>query len=256
MAETPAPSAPSAPARRNVVVASLLAGTLAALVGSSGCRFGEARFESTLPGRDFDPAGTVFTYKDAHDDELVEDPSPRVVVPMTWIIFDPRGDLNDLEGSALADYSHELKLRDALALVFDRLGDIETSATFESVVIGDEEIGPGAFTTRVHLAPERLDASSTYDGVVPLASKRTTTVTITADHLAEASAALAGDITIAFERTEDDPDEAREGSFTGSFQAPLVDERAAEQNLGLLDVQDVLGLPLPPRPAPPAGGAP
>lgn len=266
---TPAPSAPSAPTPPSapsawhrppraprVVVPAVVTAAVVALLGSAGCRFGEAHFDSTLPGRSFDPAGTVLTYEDEHDDALVIDDNPRVVVAMTWIIFDPNGDLNDLEGSALADYSHELKLRDALALVFDELGDIEAGATFESIVIGGEESGPGGFTARVHLAPERLDADSTYAGVVPIASKRTTKVEITAANLVEGSPALAGDVTITFERTEDDPGEAREGAFTGSFLAPLAEERTAEQNLGLLDVEDVLGLPLPPRPEPPAGDAP
>jgi hypothetical protein len=231
--------------------ASLPALSLAIVVAASaGCRFGEARFDSTVSGRIFDPAGTVFTYIDQHDDNLTAEPNPRVVVAMTWIIFDPQGDLNDLEGSALADYSHELKLRDALALVFDELGDIENGAQFESTTRGGNEVGAGKMTTRIHLSPERLTADSTYGDLVPLASQRKTSVTITADALDDASPALAGDITIAFERTDDDPGNARTGSFQGSFRAPLVEERNAEQNLALLDVEDVLGLPLAPRSAP------
>jgi hypothetical protein len=235
---------------RSASTATLLSLVVAAVLGSSGCRFGEAHFESTVPERAFDPAGTVFTYVDEHDDALEAENNPRVVVALTWIVFDPRADLNDLEGSALADYSHELKLRDALSLVFDAQGDIENDAQFESHVVGGEEQGDGRLTAKVHLAPERLDYDSTYGDLKPLASTRTTKVTITADELGESAARLAGDVTVNFERGVDDPGDALEGTFTGSFIAPLVDERAAEQNLALLDVSDVMGLPLAPRSAP------
>jgi hypothetical protein len=221
---------------------------LLALVFCTGCRFGEARFESNVQGRSFDPSGTSFSYLDAHDDALTADDNPRVVVALTWIIFDPRGDLNDLEGSALEDYSHELKLRDALALVFDAQGDVTEAATFKSVVVNGEEQGDGELTARIHLAPERLDDKSTYADLVPLASKRTTDVTITAATFADAAPVVAGDVSITFERVDgSDAGDARTGTFTGTFQAPLVEERNAEQNLALLAVTDVLGLPLGPR---------
>lgn len=215
----------------------------------TGCRFGDARFNSTVPGRTFDPAGTVWSYIDATDDNLVAEAgnNPRVVVAMTWIIFDPTGDLNDLDGSALADYSHELKLRDALALVFDTEGSVKAGATFNSVALGDVEQGDGKLKTRVHLAPEHIEASSTYAGVKPFASQRTTNVTITSADFTAASPVVAGDVTISFARQPADPGTVREGQFTGSFRAPLVGERAAEENLALLDVNDVLGLPLQPR---------
>lgn len=223
---------------------------LALLASSTACRFGEARFESTLTGRAFDPAGTVFSYIDQHNDDLVSEDNPRVVVASTWIIFDPKGDLNDLEGSALADYSHELKLRDALSLVFDQQSTLAADATFKSVVRGGAERGNGEMLTNIHLAPERLDGSSTYQDIIPLASERTVDVTITAATFAEADPAIAGDISISYARTEDDPGTVREGVFFGTFTAPVVVERTAEQNLALLDVNDVLGLPLAPRQGP------
>ena len=217
--------------------------------GTAGCRFGEARFDSTVSGRTFDPAGTVFSYVDATDDNLVleDGNNPRVVVAMTWIIFDPNGDLNDLDGSALADYSHELKLRDALALTFDTQGAVKAGAAFTSVALGDVEQGDGKLRTRLHLAPERISGQSTYAGVKPFASQRTTNVTITAADFTAAQPVVAGDISIAFARAASDAGASREGTFTGSFQAPLVGERAAEENLALLDVNDVLGLPLAAR---------
>ena len=221
---------------------------LALVASSTACRFGEARFESTLQGRTFDPAGTVFTYVDEHDADLVSEENPRVIVASTWIIFDPNGDLNDLEGSALEDYSHELKLRDALSLVFDEQSTVEAGATFKSVQVGGEERGDGAMLAHVHLAPERLDGDSTYQDVIPLASERTVDVTITAATFADANQVVAADISVTFARTDDDPGTVREGTFLGSFTAPVVAERTAEQNLSLLDIEDVLGLPLEARP--------
>ncbi len=220
------------------------------VVALTGCRFGDAHFDSTVSGRAFDPAGTVFSYVDATDDNLVVDQNPRLAVSMTWIIFDPNSDLNDLDGSALADYSHELKLRDALALVWDKQGDVKAGATFKSVVVGDEEQGDGTFTTRVHLAPERISGQSTYGDIKPFASQRTTDVTVTAADFTLDQPVVSADVTISFARSATDPGDVREGTFTGSFSAPLVGERAAEQNLALLDVFDVLGLPLAPREAP------
>lgn len=216
---------------------------------ASACRFGEARFESTVDGRAFDPAGTTFAYVDKTNADLVAEDDPRVVVVSTWIIFDPTGDLNDLEGSALANYSHEVELRDAFALVFDRQSTIEQGAAFKSVVRNGVERDDDDMLATLHLAPERLDANSTYGDAVPLASQRVVDVTITADTLADANAVLSGDITVTFQRAETDPGEVREGTFTGAFTAPVVAERTAEHNLALLDVEDVLGLPLAPRPA-------
>jgi hypothetical protein len=232
---------------RPVLVVALAA---VALGFGAGCRFGEARFESTIKDRSFDPAGTVFSYADAQDDAFNVDKNPRVAVAMTWIIFDPNGDLNDLDGSALADYSHELKLRDAFSLVFDQQSDMKAGAAFKSVVEGGEELGDGRLRTHLHLEPERISGQSTYGDIEPFASKRTTDVTITSVDFASATQVVAADVTVTFERTGTDPAKAREGTFTGSFTAPVVGERAAEQNLALLDVVDVLGLPLPPRGTP------
>jgi hypothetical protein len=217
------------------------------VVTCAGCRFGEAQFQSTVTGRSFDPTGTVFAYLDATDDNLEIDKDPRVAVALTWIVFDPTSDLNDLDGSALADYSHELKLRDALALVFDHQSLVTAGATFQSTVVGGEEKGDGKFRSTLHLEPERLTASSTYADIVPFASKRTTDLTVTAIDFHQAQPVLTADVTVTFARGDTDPGNAREGAFTGSFQAPVVGERPAEQNLALLDVVDVMGLPLAPR---------
>lgn len=216
---------------------------------ATGCRFGEARFESSLDGRAFDPSGTTFLYVDERDANLVVEEDPRVAVASTWIIFDPNGDLNDLEGSALEDYAHEVALRDALSLVFDKQSDVlEVGATFKSVQQNGEERGDGRMLSRVHLAPERLDGASTYSGVIPLASERTVDVTITGETFDTANPVLSADVTVTFARTESDPGNVREGQFTGALNAPLVSERTAEHNLALLGVENVLGLPLAPRP--------
>ena len=68
----------------------------------TGCRFGEARFITDLDvDAAFDPGGTVFSYLDERDANLVEDRDPRVVVAMTWVVFDPKSDLSDLDGRSL-----------------------------------------------------------------------------------------------------------------------------------------------------------
>lgn len=232
-------------APRLLLVMSLL--STAAMAG--GCRFGQAAFSGALSGRTFDPGGTVFSYVDEHDAALVAESDPRVAVAMTWVIFDPESDLSDVEGNELADISHELVLRDALALVFVAQSVVTAGASFESVLVGGTEEGDGNMTARLHLAPDRLSGSSTYADVVPLASLRRTTVDLEVADFADLRE-LRGSATIAFERTDNDPGEALVGSYTGTFFAPVVEERPAEQNLSLLQSDDVIGLPLPPRSAP------
>lgn len=222
---------------------------LAAAALAAGCQFGEARFDSTLPGRSFDPGGTVFTYVDEHDADLEAEDDPRVAVAMTWVVFDPAADLTDWEGSELADVSHEMGLRDALSLVFDAQSAVTPGATFESEVRGGTEQGDSGMTARLHLAPDRLSSATTYAEVVPLASLRRTQVELDVADLAELRE-LRGTITVSFERTDNDPGDALTGSFTGTFYAPLVDERHAEQNLAILQGDEVLGLPLAPRSGP------
>lgn len=229
-------------APRLVLVTSLIA----AAAALTGCRFGEARFQGALASRTFDPGGTVFSYLDEHDAALIAEDDPRVAVAMTWVVFDPQADLSDFEGSELADISHEMVLRDALALVFAAQSEVTAGANFESVLQGGAEQGDGRMTARLHLAPERLSSSSSYADVESLASIRRTNVTLDIADFAELRE-LRGTVTIGFERTENDPGAAIVGSFTGTFYAPLVEERAAEQNLALLQGDDVLGLPLPPR---------
>lgn len=215
----------------------------------AACRVGEARFESTVTGRVFDPSGTTFVYVDQRDANLVIEEDPRVAVASTWIIFDPNGDLNDLEGSALEDYSHEVKLRDALSLVFEHQSEVlEVGATFKSVQVNGEERGDGRMLSRVHLSPERLNAESTYADVIPLASERTVDVTVTGETFDTTAPVLSCDVRVSFARTDADPGNVRTGELTGSINAPLVSERTAEHNLALLEVEDVLGLPLGPRP--------
>ncbi len=213
--------------------------------GATGCRFGQASFEGTLVDRGFDPTGTVFGYVDSHDDALVqdEDDDPPVAVAMTWLVFDAASDLADLDGAALASYAHELRLRDALSLVWSQQSAVQSGDAFVSTRIGDEETEEEGFTARVHLAPERLDATNTYADFVPYASKRVVRVELDEADFANAKV-VAGRISVAFARGDADPGDVKEGTVTGTFRAPLVDERRAERNLALLDVQDVLGLPL------------
>lgn len=213
---------------------------------ASACRFGEASFESTLEGRRFDPSGTVFSYEDERDQDLDIDDNPRVVVVMVWPIFDPASDLNDLAGVDLANLAHELWLRDGLALVFHRSSDVAVDATFTTTGL-DGEPGAGGMAAQLHLAPEALDADSTYADIVPLASSRTATVTITDETLGRDGALVAGEVALRFERQDSDPGDAIEGELRGTFSAPVVAERIAERNLAILDVQRSLGLPLPPR---------
>ena len=210
----------------------------------TGCRTGDASFESTVPGRAFDPNGTVFAYLDEHDDNLVKDDNPRVVVAMTWVIFDPQGDLNDLEGSALEEMKHELVLRDAVSLVFAEQKGVDAGEGFSAVLEGDAIQETDQLTPTIHFAPERLTATSTYGDLKPLASKRTVKVAIESATFQDAQPVIKGSLSIELKTTDADPGSALEGSISGTFTAPLVSERTAEQNLSLLDVKDVIGLPL------------
>lgn len=212
----------------------------------SGCRFGDASFVGDLEGRSFDPGGTVFTYADSHDDNFVSEPRPRVVVFMTWLAFDANQDLNDLAGSTLEDFRHELALRDALTLIFDDQAELVPEATFTSVVQNGEETGDGKLEARFHFGPERLAYDATYEAFVPYGSHRTVSVTIEDADFTDTREVL-GTLTVEFARTETDPGDARVGTLTGSFWAPVVEERLAEHNLALLGTETLLGVPLAPR---------
>jgi hypothetical protein len=235
---------------------------LATVVAVAGCRFGEAAFTTTFDDVVFDPGGTVFAMLDERDADLVEDDDPRVAVAMTWVVFDAAGDLSDLDGAALASVSHEMAQRDALTIVFEHQGVVDDGARFSVVREGDsvvaagdgEDVLPGV-DFRLHLAPERLDASSTYAGIVPFGSRRTLEVTLDEAAFDDAEPVVAGSVTLTFEAMAGrDAGNAREGSFRGTFRAPVVAERLAEQNAallaGALDGDGVLALPLPPRGAP------
>ncbi|MDP2342092.1 MAG: hypothetical protein Q8O67_14135 [Deltaproteobacteria bacterium] len=213
----------------------------------AGCRFGEARFSSDLDVG-FDPGGTVFAYLDQRDGNLVEDADPRVVVAMTWIVFDPKSDLNDLDGAALSAMSHEMAVRDTLVLVLDRQGAVDAGEQFSCTKDGDDVVDSNGLDARVHLAPERLTADSSFADLEPIASRSVSNLTIDVAAFDDADAVVAGTFTVAFEAVDGrDPGNAREGTIEGTFRAPLVDELAAESNLALLDSDGLLALPLGPR---------
>lgn len=235
-----------------------LAGVLFVVCSLTGCRFGEARFTTSFDDTAFDPGGTVFAYLDERDADLVEDQDPRVVVAMTWIVFDPQSDLNDLDGAALSAMAHEMAVRDALVLVFDRQGDVDAGEEFggtrdgygkSGVVVDDvEDDAPTGLEARLHLAPERLSAGSTFQGLKPFASRQISEVEIDLASFSESSPVVAGTFRATIEAVAGrDIGDAREGTIEGTFRAPLVDERVAESNLALLDDDGLLGLPLPAR---------
>lgn len=246
------------PSPRARALAPLLAPSLLVAMLGTGCRFGEASFSTTFDDVGFDPGGTVFSMLDARDANLVEDADPRVAVAMTWVVFDAQGDLSDLDGAALAGMAHEMSLRDALTLVFDRQGAVDEGARFVVVREGDDVVASGdgdalaGLDFALHLAPERLDASSTFADIAPFGSRRTLDLTIDVASFADAAPVIAGTLRLTFDAIEGrDPGNAREGTFTGAFRAPLVGEVVAEKNAallqGALDGDGVLALPLPPR---------
>jgi hypothetical protein len=218
--------------------------TLALAALLTGCRVGEASFDGDIGGRAFTPGGTTFAYVDARDDNLNELDPAHVAVAMTWIIFDPASDLSDLNGSELENWRHELRLRDALSLVFADEADVVPGATFQSVVQGGNETGDGKLLARLHLAPERLSASSTYADFVPFGAQRTVSVELDEARLLEDGPVLAGTITVNIGRADTDPDDVLTGELQGRFRAPVVEERVAERNLSLLITDDILGLPI------------
>ncbi len=220
------------------------------LLSVTGCRFGEAQFTTDLETV-FDPGGTVFSYLDERDANLAEDSDPRVVVAMTWIVFDPQSDLNDLDGAALSAMSHEMGLRDTLVLVFDGRGAVDAGEEFSCTKDGDVIVESSGLDARVHLAPERLTATSTFANLEPIASRSVSVVSIDVAAFDDADAVVAGRLALDFVAIEGrDGASAREGKIEGTFRAPVVDERIAESNLALLDSDDLLGLPLSPRPQP------
>jgi hypothetical protein len=229
--------------RRNLMAPVLALGALAGGTLLTGCRVGSATFTSTVPGVVFEPNGTVFSYLDAHDQNLVEDDNPPVVVVMTWIVFDPAGDLNDVDGGSLEDMRHELELRDAVSLVFDEQKDVDPGEGFTAVLEGNEVVDTDGVSAHVHFAPERLSSSSTYADIKPLASRRTVKVAIEQASFSEGSAVVAGTLAIELKATGQDPGAALEGRIEGTFTAPVVSERTAEQNLAILDVHPLLGVP-------------
>ncbi len=222
---------------------SLAIGSMLALVG---CRFGEANFTSTIPSRGFEPGGTVFAYLDAHDRTLASDNDPRVVVVMTWVIFDPQSDLNDMEGSALEQMKHELLLRDAVSLVFDSQKSVRARAGFDAALLGVDQPQLGTLNAHVHFAPEHLTSESTYADIKPLAARRDVHVSVV-NAFDDVERGVEGELSINLTAAASDPGSVQQGELKGSFKAPLVSERVAEQNLALLDIVDVLAVPLDAR---------
>lgn len=238
----------SGPAYKAAVMTKVCLG--ATLLMLSGCQWGWSTYvgEGDLGGRGFDTSGTVFTYVDKNDDNLVEDIRPRAVVFMTWLIFNPAGDLNDLDGAELEDYRHEMRLRDAAAIIFDDAAQLAPGDRLESLVTAGEEQSTDGMTVRLHFAPERLSAWNTYDSFQPYGSVRKVTVNLGTVGLAPPTAAIGGELEIEISLGENDPADALTGVLKGTFNGPMVDERVAEHNLGLLDAETLLGLPLQPRP--------
>jgi hypothetical protein len=215
------------------------------LLAASGCRYGQASFDGTLGERAFDPGGTVFGYVDERDDNLLDrDPAP-VVVAMTWLTFNPASDLNDLEGSELEDWRHELRLRDAVGIVFSDMDDVVPNADFTFESVGGTVLSDGSMSARIHLAPERLSATSSYDAFKPFGSRRLVSVGLETARLLEDGPELSGSIVVEVQAADTDPEGVLTGRVEGRFYAPLVSERIAERNLSLLAAGDVLGLPLP-----------
>lgn len=215
---------------------------------ASGCQFGGASFSGDFDGRPFEPGGTVFSYVDGYDDSLVEVERPRVAVFMSWLMFDPAADLNDRPGTELEDLKHELRLRDAMALVFDDQVDVSAGASFTTELSGGQVVSSDGLMAQIHLAPERLTSASTYAAFRPFGSSRVVSVGIDEAGFVEGGARLVrGSISVDISVSDTDPADARVGRVEGEFTAPLVDERMAEHNLSLLSVEDVLGLPLGPN---------
>jgi hypothetical protein len=236
---------------RSLLVAVVLC---VALAPTAGCQWGSAGFVGDVGGLTFDPAGTVFAYVDRRDDNLVEDTRPRAVVFMTWLIFNPAGDLNDLEGAELEDYRHEMKLRDAVAIVFDDAAALAPGDRLESNIVGGVEQAADGVEVRLHFAPERLNAFTTYDAFAPFGSERQAIVRLNTVGLQPPVSSIDGTVDITIALGDNDPEGARTGTLQGTFSAPLVDERVAEHNLALLQSEPLLGVPLAPRPPGAEGG--
>lgn len=222
-----------------------IAGLMLALA-TSACRFGEASFRGEVENAQFDPGGTVFAYIDAFDDNFVEYTTPRIVVFMSWLAFDPERDLRDRSGTELENLRHELSLRDAMSLVFSDPDVMNVNADFTSETVDGVLLDQGSMQARLHFAPERLQADSSFEDLKPWGQRRSVAVELSAADL-DTGGVVSGTLRIRVERTENDPADASIGEFEGSFVAPLVQERVAEQNLAVLAAEPWVGLPLPPQ---------
>ncbi|MCP4503275.1 MAG: hypothetical protein GY822_25335 [Deltaproteobacteria bacterium] len=227
----------------------LLVLSLVGVLGSfflSGCRFGNATFSHDFDGLRFAPDGTVFAYIDAHDEFHAPVEQPRVVLFSTWLVFTPTADLTDLSGAELEDMRHEFALRESLSLVFNDQRDVDDGADFDWTQEGSEIVeGDASAALRLHLPPERLDASSRYSTFNPFASRREIQVQVD-EAVFDQGGRLQGSFKVEMSRAEFDLSDARTGSLEMTFGAPLVDELIAEKNLAALHAQDVVGLPLAP----------
>jgi hypothetical protein len=88
-----------------------------------------------------------------------------------------------------------------------------------------------------------LTPTSTYAEFVPYGSRRQITVSVSEASVLPESTLLAGTLTVDIGRADVDPPEVLTGRLEGTFRAPGIGERIAEQNLSLLALDDLLGLP-------------
>ena len=140
-----------------------------------------------------------------------------------------------------------MRLRDALAIVFDDAAALAPGDRFESSIVGGVEQATDGIEVRLHFAPERLNALTTYADFKPFGSEREAVVRLDTVGLQPPVSSLDGSIDITVRASENDPEGVLTGSLQGTFTAPLVDERIAEHNLALLQAEPMLGLPLAPR---------
>jgi hypothetical protein len=88
---------------------------------------------------------------------------------------------------------------------------------FRSERQGDAVTSADGLATRVHLAPERLDSSSTFQGLVPFGSLQKTTVEADGVDFEADDAFVSGTVNVAFSAVAGrDPGNAREGDLDGN----------------------------------------
>ena len=214
--------------------------TLALMISTlTACQFGEAHFEADPDSqKSFQPTGTVFAYVDAHDPQLQTRSNPRLHIVMSWLVFNPNDDLSTISGSQLEDMRHEIQLRDLMTMHFYPSTEATKGSQLESILSNAEILSDGRFVAHVLPAPDVLNENDSYNNFEPLGSLRSVEISIDDAGFNPNQSIVTGRLTIDITPDIADPQNAVSRVWTGSFSAPVIEERLAEKNISILGLTE------------------